>query len=141
MKLLNREGARLLGQVGPNACTDVTGFALLGHACEMAQKGGVRLRLYYDEMPFVAGAIDYANDNLFPGGSCNNQRAYEQCVDFPVGLSEEMQLLLFTPETSGGLLAAVSREKVARLRALFDEAGHFFRVVGEAEAGAGVQVV
>jgi selenide,water dikinase len=140
MQRLNRDAARLISQVEANACTDITGFALLGHACEMAQKGSVRLRFFLDALPFVAGAVEYAEDNLFPGGSCNNQRAYEQHVDFAPGLSEEMQLLLFTPETSGGLLAAVSPRKLDALLNLFAEADHPCWVVGEVMEGKGVEV-
>jgi selenide, water dikinase len=141
MQRLNREAARLIGQIGANACTDVTGFALLGHACEMAQKGGVRLRFRFDKLPFITGAVGYADENLFPGGSCNNQRAYEAIVDFAPSLSEEMQLLLFTPETSGGLLAAVSSEKLDALLALFADVGHPSWVVGEVVEGVGIEVV
>jgi len=141
MKRLNRDAARLLGQVGVSACTDVTGFSLLGHAYEMAEKGGVRLQFHFEDLPFVAGAVDYAEDNLFPGGSCNNQRAYERYVDFPVSLSEEMRLLLFTPETSGGLLAAVSPAKLADLLALCADSGQGCWVVGEVESGVGILVV
>jgi len=140
MKRLNREAARLIGQVGPNACTDISGFALLGHAHEMAEKGGVQLCFSFDALPFVPGAVGYAEDKLFPGGSCNNRRAYEQRVDFPAGLSEEMRLLLFTPETSGGLLAAIAPQKLDRLLALFAEAGHPCWVIGEVRAGAGIRL-
>ena len=141
MARLNRDAMHLLNQVGANACTDVTGFALLGHGYEMAQKGGVRLRLIFDQLPFVTGAIEYAQDNLFPGGSCNNQRAYEQHVDLTPHLSEEMQLLLFTPETSGGLLAAVPPGKLDALLALFAEASHPCWVIGEVVDGEGIEVV
>jgi selenide,water dikinase len=140
MKRLNRDGARLIGQIGANACTDITGFALLGHAQEMAHKGHVRLRFSFDAIPFVAGAVGYAKDNLFPGGSGNNQRAYEQHVNFAPGLSEEMQLLLFTPETSGGLLAAVAPTKLETLLDLFAEADHPCWVVGEVTEGEGIEV-
>jgi selenide,water dikinase len=141
MKRLNRNAAHLIGQVGANACTDVTGFAVLGHGFEMAQKGGVKLRFFFGEIPFVAGAVEYAEDNLFPGGSCNNQRAYERDVDFVPGLSEEMQLLLFTPETSGGLLAAVAPDKLNALLDRFARAGHPCWVIGEVVEGQGIQVV
>jgi selenide,water dikinase len=141
MKRLNRDAARLIVQIGVHTCTDVTGFALLGHACEMAERGGVRLRFFFDKLPFVAGAVGYAEDNLFPGGSCNNQRAYEACVDFAPFLSEEMQLLLFTPETSGGLLAAIPSEKLDTLLDLFAGAEHPCWVVGEVREGEGVEVV
>ena len=140
MKRLNREAVRLILQVGTHACTDVTGFALLGHSYEMAQKGGVRLRFFFDSLPFVEGAMGYADDNLFPGGSCRNQEAYEHHVDFAPSLSEEMRLLLFTPETSGGLLAAISPEEVDPLLALFAEAQHPCWVVGEVVEGEGIEV-
>ena len=85
--------------------------------------------------------MGYAEDNLFPGGSCNNQRAYDACVDFPPSLSEEMQLLLFTPETSGGLLAAIPAEKLDTLLDLFAEANHPCWVIGEVAEGTGIEVV
>jgi selenide,water dikinase len=141
MKQLNHDAARLIGQVGANACTDITGFALLGHAYEMADRGGVRLRFFFDELPFLDGALGYAEDNLFPGGSRNNQRAYEPFVDFAPSLCEEMQLLIFTPETSGGLLAAVSSEELDVLLSLFAEAEHPCWVVGEVVEGEGIDVV
>jgi selenide,water dikinase len=141
MKQLNRDGARFIGQVGAHACTDVTGFSLLGHSCEMAQKGGVRLRFDFDKLPFVGGAVQYADDNLFPGGSCRNQEAYEHCVDFALSLSKEMQLLLFTPETSGGLLAAVPPQRLDTLLALFAQAQHPCWVVGKVVEGEGIEVV
>jgi selenide,water dikinase len=141
MKQLNRDGARIIGRVGAHACTDITGFALLGHGYEMAQKGGVRLRFDFGKLPFVGGAVQYADDNLFPGGSCRNQEAYEQHVAFAVSLSKEMQLLLFTPETSGGLLAAVSPENLEPLLARFAEDDHPCWVVGEVMEGEGIEVV
>jgi selenide,water dikinase len=141
MKRLNRAAARLIGQIGANGCTDVTGFALLGHACEMAQKGGVRLRFFLDSLPFVAGAVEYADQWLFPGGTCNNENAYAQAVTFDGTIAEETQQLLFTPETSGGLLAAVSPRKLDALLKLFAEAKHPCWVVGEVTEGQGVEVV
>jgi len=141
MKRLNRDAARLIGQIGANGCTDITGFALLGHAYEMAQKGGVRMRFFLDALPFVAGAVEYADQWLFPGGTCNNEKAYAQAVTFHGGITEEMQQLLFTPETSGGLLAAVSPTKLDELLDLFAEAGHPCWVVGEVLEGEGIELV
>lgn len=140
MKKLNRQAAQLIQRVGVHACTDVTGFALLGHAYEMAERSNTKFQLYLEKLPFLDGATQYADDNLFPGGSCNNQNAYEQWVDFAPSISEEMQLLLFTPETSGGLLAAVPREKLETLTALFACEGHPCWVIGEVVEGAGIQV-
>ena len=141
MKELNRDAARLVQQVGVHACTDVTGFALLGHGYEMAEKSGVRTRFYVDKLPFLDGAKQYAEDQLFPGGSCRNQRCYERWVDFTPGISEEMQMLLFTPETSGGLLVAVPHERLEVLAAFFANERHPCWVVGEIVEGEGVEVV
>jgi len=131
MKKLNQEAAQLIRQVGVRAVTDVTGFALLGHGYEMAEKSGARLRFELDQIPFLDGAREYADMWLFPGGTCDNERAYEHAVTFAEGIEEEMQQLLYTPETSGGLLVAVPPRKVDRLLRLFKEAGHPCWVVGE----------
>jgi selenide,water dikinase len=141
MKQLSRDAVRLIQQVGVHACTDVTGFSLLGHGYEMAERSSARLRLYFDRIPFLDGAKAYADDNLFPGGSCRNRDAYARWVDFSPHLSEEMHMLLFTPETSGGLLAAVPPESVAALSAGFDTAGIAYWVIGDVVEGVGIEVI
>ena len=137
---LNRRAAELAQQVDFHAITDITGFALLGHGYEMAVPSQVRFRFRFDQLPFLDGAKDYADLNLFPAGACNNQRSYEQHVSFN-GLSEEMQLLLFTPETSGGLLIALPPAEADRLEALCQEAGQAVWRVGEVVEGEGIEVV
>jgi len=82
MKRLNRAAARRFREVGVQACTDITGFALLGHGHEMAERSGVCLRLHQAQVPFLPGARRYAEEGLFPGGTCNNQQAYERMVRF-----------------------------------------------------------
>lgn len=141
MKKLNRDAAHLIRTCGVRAVTDVTGFALLGHGYEMAEKSGVRLRFHLERLPFLDGAREYADLWLFPGGTCNNERAYEHAVTFAAGIEEEIQQLLYTPETSGGLLAAVSPGKVDALLKRFDEASHPCWVIGEVVEGEGVEVV
>ncbi len=141
MKKLNRQAAFLIQQAGVHACTDITGFALLGHACEMAEKSGVRLRFHLNQIPFLDGAKRYAAEWLFPGGACRNQQCYERHVEFAADVPEEMRQLLFTPETSGGLLVAVPQEKIERAKKLFADSGHSFWIVGEAMEGQGLQVV
>jgi selenide,water dikinase len=140
MKKLNRDATRLIRQANANACTDITGFALLGHGYEMAEKGSVGLRFHLDQLPFVEGAIEYADNWLFPGGTCKNQQAYEHAVRFAPGVSEEMQQLLYTPETSGGLLAAIPLEKLEMLTELFADEGHPCWIIGEVMDGEGVEV-
>ena len=141
MKKLNRRAARLSQQVGVNACTDITGFALLGHAQEMAEKSGAGIRFYLEKLPFLEGARGYAEDGLFPGGTCRNQEHYAPQVRFASDIPEEMQMLLFTPETSGGLLIAVSSEKLEELTTLFSAEGQEHWTIGEVVEGEGVEVV
>ncbi len=140
MQQLNRGAAELAQQVDFHAITDITGFALLGHACEMAQESGTRFRFFFDQLPFLPGAKDYADQWLFPGGACNNQRAFQEQVSFQ-GLEEEMQMLLFTPETSGGLLIALAPDQADCLWALCRQAGQPIWRVGEVLEGSGIQVI
>ena len=137
MKRLNRDAAQLIQEAGVHACTDITGFALLGHACEMAERSNACLRFHADCLPFVEGARKYADLWLFPGGTCNNERAYSHAVRFAPGIPEELRQLLFTPETSGGLLAPVPPDRVGELLARFAEMGHPCWVVGEVVEGEG----
>jgi selenide,water dikinase len=141
MKKLNRDAARLIQQVGVHACTDITGFALLGHAHEVAEKSGVRLRFHVEQLPFLEGARQYADDWLFPGGTCNNERAYEHAVRFAKEISEEMQQLLYTPETSGGLLIAVPSKKLEELTNIFSVEGQEHWTIGEVVEEEGIEVV
>lgn len=141
MKRLNHQAARLFQETNVHACTDVTGFSLLGHAWEMARQSKVRLRFHFDLLPFLNGARDYAELNLFPGGACRNRDAYIGHIDFAPSLSEERQMLLFTPETSGGLLAAIPPDRVDALLARFAAGGVPCWVVGEAVEGEGVEVL
>ena len=142
MKKLNRDASRILQKLDARACTDITGFALLGHASEMAEKSGVALHFSIKGIPFLDGAMEYANQWLFPGGAGRNRKCYESRVEFASDIPEEMRHLLFTPETSGGLLAAVPSGKIAQVKTLFAEAGHPVWFVGEVrEAGHSLLVV
>jgi selenide,water dikinase len=140
MLQLNGRAAGLAQQVTFHAMTDVTGFALLGHGYEMASQSGVRFRFYLDRLPFLPGAREYADLWLFPGGACNNQRTFEEFVSFN-GLEEEMQMLLFTPETSGGLLIALPPSEADRLETLCHGASQAVWRVGEVVEGQGIEVV
>jgi selenide,water dikinase len=141
MKQLNRDAARLAQQVGVHACTDITGFALLGHGYEMAERGGVRLRFFLDQLPFLDGATRYAGEWLFPAGTCRNEACFAPHVAFTPDVPDELRQLLYTPETSGGLLLAVAPERAGALAAAFAAADHPLWFVGEVAAGTGVEVV
>jgi selenide,water dikinase len=141
MLALNRCAARLMQQVDFHAATDITGFGLLGHAFEMADRGGVRFRFWVDELPFLDGATRYADLWLFPGGACRNEEFYRPHVHFAARIAEEMQMLLFTPETSGGLLIAMPPPAWERFEALCQAEGQPCWRVGEVLEGEGIEVV
>lgn len=131
MLKLNRFASETFQSVGVNACTDITGFALLGHACEMAERGRVRLRFDVSKLPLVPGAEEYADMWLFPAGTGRNRDYFAPQIEFAAGVPEEMQHLLLTPETSGGLLAAVAPGRVDELQRRFQDADEPLWVVGE----------
>jgi selenide,water dikinase len=140
MLQLNRKAAELAQQVDFHAITDITGFALLGHGFEMAAASKVRFRFFFDRLPFLDGAKTYANMWLFPGGACNNQNTYQEHITFD-GLEEEMEMLLFTPETSGGLLIALPPSEADCLEELYRHAGQAVWRVGEVVDGEGIEIV
>lgn len=141
MKRLNRKAAQLVQEVGVNACTDITGFGILGHGFEMAEKSEVRLRIHLDRLPFLPGAVQYAEEWLFPGGAHNNEKFYKQHVEWTAAVTEAMELLLYTPETSGGLLVAVPAERMDELTARFAETEEPCWVIGEVVEGQGIELV
>lgn len=140
MLQLNRIGARLVPRFGIKAMTDITGFSLFGHAQEMAEHSGVCLRIHSEQVPLLPGARGYAEEWLFPGGSKRNADYFGQWVKASPQVSEELMMLFYTPETSGGLLIAVPQEKLAEVEAFLHSEGQRYWVIGEAGTGAGIEV-
>ena len=138
---LNKISSRLIRKTDVSACTDISGFSFLGHSYEIAQKSGVRIQVSLSKIPFHDGVFDYAKEWLFPGGTCKNEEFYKKFVDFDPGITDEKRMLLFTPETSGGLLAAVSEVDLEKLTSLFDKNKYPLWLVGEVKEGKGVEVI
>jgi len=141
MKKLNKRASELFRKVGINTCTDITGFSLLGHASEIAENSNVKLQIDFEKIPFHTGAKEYAQEWLFPAGSCRNQKCYQDKIRFVNGISEEMKMLMFTPETSGGLLAAVPDSQLGLITKLFNESNESYWIVGKVAPGQGIEVV
>lgn len=112
MKRLNKRAAKLAISAGAHAMTDITGFGLLGHGHEMAVQGSVDFVFQLSDLPWLPGALDYGRAGTFPGGMDNNARHFGQWVDFAKGIDYLYQDMLYTPETSGGLLIALPPESV-----------------------------
>jgi len=147
MMTLNRAAARTFAQLGVRACTDITGFGLLGHASEMAEASAVALEITAADVPLLPGAWDYAERGILPSGLGRNRAYYQVETEgyTPVQIADSVPHvladLLLDPETSGGLLAAVPAEKVAQAQALFAEASLPCWAIGRAREGRGVQAV
>jgi len=140
MLRLNRAAAQAAQAAGVHAGTDITGFSLLGHALEMAELSPAQLRFRLAEIPFLDGARQYAEEWLFPAGSSHNQDYFGDRVTFAEHIREEERLLLFSPETSGGLLLAVAPERLEALLAECRRRDQPAWVIGEATAGTGIIV-
>ncbi len=113
MKRLNRDAAKLGLAFGLRAATDITGFGFLGHAWEMAQGAGLGLQIQFDRMPFISCAKKHASEWRFPGGASDNRIFFGDHVKFADSIPEEFQMLLYDPQTSGGLLLGVPADKIA----------------------------
>jgi selenide, water dikinase len=141
MKRLNRTASELAVEFQLTSGTDITGFSLLGHALEMAQASGVGLRFNFNRIPFTRGAQRYAHEWTFPGGASDNRLYFSPAVNFAPEIDEASQMLLFDPQTSGGLLLAVPPEKLEALMNRAAQTGQLFWEVGEVIPGSGIQVV
>ncbi|BCV21857.1 selenide, water dikinase [Moorella sp. Hama-1] len=142
MATLNREAALAMVAAGAHACTDITGFGLLGHGVEMARGSGVDLVFNAGAIPVLPHARELAAMGLVPGGAYNNRHYVENSVRIDAGVPEDLRDVLYDPQTSGGLLIAVGRDRVTDLLADLDARGvKEARVIGRVEAGSGQVIV
>ena len=114
MTVLSREAADVLRPFDPNAVTDVTGFGLLGHAHEMAERSGVRIELDAASLPLFPGALEAAAAGVRTGGDSRNRDFAGPHVEAD-GVPEDLLALAYDPQTSGGLLIALPADKGAVL--------------------------
>jgi len=141
MLLLNRHPSHLALHFDAHACTDVTGFGILGHALEMAESSGVGLRLRMRDVPLLPGARECVALETFPGGLWRNRDHVLPNARLAESVSEDDQMILFGPETSGGLLIALEPEAAARYVQQAHADGLNAWRVGEVFAGSGLEVV
>jgi cysteine desulfurase len=139
MAELNRPAAEAMVEVGANACTDITGFGLLGHLREMAAGSGVDVTIYAGQVPILPAARTFAGADVVPGGTLNNLAYVEPHVTFDPKVSQVMRLILADAQTSGGLLISLPAWLAdALLAALQAQGVTEAAVIGEiVSAGAG----
>jgi selenide,water dikinase len=133
MLLSGREAARLMTEAGAAAATDVTGFALLGHAWELARASGVTLELDSSSVPTIPGARELAAAGLLTSGDKSNRLYVGADISLSDAVAPELASLLFDPQTAGGLLISIPAERapalLARLRESYKDAALIGRVV------------
>jgi len=123
MTTLNQKAAELMQAVGVHACTDITGFGLLGHASEMIDHSDVGMVIQASAVPFFAEARKFAELGMIPGGLHRNRDFRINMVTIEKAVPAYLADILFDPQTSGGLLIAVSAEKADGLLARMHQEG------------------
>ena len=120
---LNTAGPELARLPGVHAITDVTGFALAGHALELARGAGLTLRIDWPRVPLLPGVRELAAQGLVTGASGRNWAAYGHEISLPAGFADAERALLTDPQTSGGLLVACDTTSVEAVLAAFRQRG------------------
>ncbi len=141
MTTLNKSGAELMVQHGAHACTDVTGFSLMGHLSEMALRSQVTLDVVWDALPWFPDVLQYVADGILPGAVERNRESCGMHVTAGSGVSDPMEDMCFDAQTSGGLLIAVDPTRSADLLADLHQAGMRDATVIGSVTGTGMGTV
>ncbi len=142
MATLNCKAAGVMADFAVHACTDITGFGLLGHMAEMIVGTGFGVVLDADQIPIINEAREYAGMGLVPGGLHKNREFRKDMIDFSAGLDPIVRDILFDPQTSGGLLIAVAPRQAAEFTERLRENGIArAAVIGEVIADTGEKIV
>lgn len=131
MSTLNKYGKEALDKVEANSVTDITGFGLLGHALEMAEGSSVSIKIDHKKIPFISNTLEYAQMGLVPAGAYANRGYIGDNVIFTNQIAEAVEDMLFDPQTSGGLLISISKEKAELLLDELKNNPTDYAVIGE----------
>ena len=111
MTSLNKTAAELMIEMDAHACTDITGFGLIGHASHLIQEGETGIEFDFNSIPFFTGVLELSQKEVYPGGLGRNRDFYSPNVEFKGRIPQYKRNLLFDPQTSGGLLIALPPQK------------------------------
>lgn len=129
MTMSAASASKAMQQLGVNACTDITGFGLLGHAYEMAKASNVTLEIDSAQVPLLPNVIELIKKGMLTRGDRNNRAYVGKEVEFLSSVSAEAQSALFDPQTAGGLLISLPKRSVAEFTALVPTSVQIGRVV------------
>lgn len=115
MAALNRDAAEVMQRYPVHACTDITGFGLIGHLAEMVIDTSCGIKLTANRIPIIPEALDFASMGLVPGGAFKNREFRKPLSEFFPSIDRTVEDILFDPQTSGGLLICVDKENADQL--------------------------
>ena len=141
MAALNKDAAIAMTSVAVKGGTDITGFGFLGHLSELTKASKVKAEIWSDALPIWPQAVEFAKEEICPGGLYRNLNFLKGEVDFDGGVPEWLRLIMFDPQTSGGLLMAVAKERAAELESKLELAGVDYAIVGCLKSGSGIDVL
>lgn len=130
MSTLNRKASELALEFNPTACTDVTGFGLLGHLREMILGTKVGVALDFSKIPIIPEARDFATANIIPGGTLNNMSYVDNEIVYNAALSEVDKIILNDAQTSGGLLIAISPDRYSDFQKKWEQLNENYHLIG-----------
>jgi selenide,water dikinase len=132
MIALNQKASERMKTFGAHACTDITGFGLIGHALEMVTASRIGMVIDSKQIPLLSGVMEYTGLGLIPGGAHSNRRFYSCRVEVDPSVSNLLMDILYDPQTSGGLLISLpSGQAKALVEALKSEGGLDSSIIGE----------
>lgn len=134
MAQLNRTAAEIMSRYRVHSCTDVTGFALLGHSCEMARGSNLTIHLNTKDIPFHREAYEMAEMGFIPAGAYRNRDFAEKHVKVKGDISRAMQDIMYDPQTSGGLMIAVDEKDAPELLRELKDSIECAEIIGYASA-------
>lgn len=141
MATLNGPAAQVMSEMGASACTDITGFGFIGHLYEMLAASGVGGRIFIKEIPVLEQVRSLASMGIVPAGAYRNLKYLEKHLRWDKGIDEVERLILADPQTSGGLLMAVSADKADETVSALRAAGVDGMKVGVAIEESGAPVI
>ncbi len=140
MTTLNKKASQLMVEFGAHACTDVTGFSLMGHLAEMALSSGVDVEIIWDDIPLFPGVLEYVAAGILPGAIERNKESCGDRIVADESLTQEMVDMCYDAQTSGGLLIAIAESDAGNLlKALHKDGISAAAIVGKVSAkGSGL---
>lgn len=140
MATLNRAAGEAMNEVGVHACTDITGFGLIGHLTGMTKGSGVSARISLSALPIIDGTREAVRNGIWPGGTKRNLDYYGKNIRWDGSIGEDDRLICADAQTSGGLLIAVSPEKAKQIESALLRGGVVAVRVGEILPRAGFDI-